>query len=226
MAKKLTKKQINQIKKTVVKHPKGGIIITIIILLALIAGALYYFLVLNKPEVKTYFKLKGPDTVSVALEGTYEEKGFECFYKNEDVSSSVTTTYYDSNNQVVTSIDTSKEATFTAKYVADSKYSFENNTLTRTINVTAVEPLLISFLELGNKYTGDSIYIKAGETDILIDAGSQKNSATAISNYVNQHCTDGKLEYVIATHAHEDHIAAFVGSKTDGTGIFNNYKIK
>ena len=32
----------------------------------------------------------------------------------------------------------------------------------------------IHFLELGNKYSGDSIYIKAGENDILIDAGSRK----------------------------------------------------
>ncbi len=224
MAKKLTKKQVAALKKAAVKHPKGGIIITIIILLALIAGALYYFLVINKPEVKTYFRLVGLDTVSVAIDGTYNEQGFGCFYKNEDVSSSVTVTYYNSDNETVTNIDTSKEATFTAKYVADSQYSFETNTLQRTINVTAVEPIQINFLELGNKYTGDSIYIKAGNTDILIDAGSQKNSATAISNYVDQYCTDGVLEYVISTHAHEDHIAGFVGSKSD-TGIFYKYKI-
>ena len=33
--------------------------------------------------------------------------------------------------------------------------------------------LSIHFMELGNEYAGDSIYIKAGETDILIDAGSR-----------------------------------------------------
>ena len=86
------------------------------------------------------------------------------------------------------------------------------------------EALDIYFLELGNKYTGDSTYIKAGNVDILIDAGSRQNSASTISKFVDEHCKDGKLEYVIATHAHQDHIAGFVGSKSD-EGIFNHYKI-
>ena len=82
----------------------------------------------------------------------------------------------------------------------------------------------IHFLELGNKYTGDSTYIKAGDVDILIDAGSRQGSAATIKAFVDQHCTDGKLEYVIATHAHQDHIAGFVGTK-EAPGIFASYKI-
>ena len=82
----------------------------------------------------------------------------------------------------------------------------------------------INFLELGNKYTGDSTFIKAGDVDILIDAGSRQNSATTIANFVDQYCSDGKLEYVIATHAHQDHIAGFVGSNSDA-GILKRYKI-
>ena len=87
-----------------------------------------------------------------------------------------------------------------------------------------VAPLDINFLELGNKYTGDSTFIKAGDADILIDAGSRKNSATTISTFIDTYCTDGVLEYVIATHAHQDHIAGFVGSNAD-TGILKKYKI-
>ena len=86
------------------------------------------------------------------------------------------------------------------------------------------EGLDINFLELGNKYTGDSTFIKAGSVDILIDAGSRQNSATTIANFVDQYCTDGVLEYVIATHAHQDHIAGFVGSNND-EGILKHYKI-
>lgn len=85
--------------------------------------------------------------------------------------------------------------------------------------------LSIHFLELGNKYTGDSVYIKAGDTDVLIDAGSKKNSATTIKNYLNTQMDDNKLEYVIATHAHEDHIAGFVGSNAD-KGIFETYEVE
>ena len=86
------------------------------------------------------------------------------------------------------------------------------------------EAIDINFLELGNKYTGDSTFIKAGNMDILIDAGSRQNSATTIANFIDQYCTDGTLEFVIATHAHQDHIAGFVGSNSD-QGILKRYKI-
>ena len=91
------------------------------------------------------------------------------------------------------------------------------------VNAIKNETLSIHFMELGNGSNGDSIYIKAGETDILIDAGSEKSSAKSIGDYVDQYCTDGKLEYVIATHADEDHIAGFVGT-TAAKGIFDRYE--
>ncbi|MGN0823319.1 MAG: hypothetical protein ACI4NG_06065, partial [Candidatus Gallimonas sp.] len=37
--------------------------------------------------------------------------------------------------------------------------------------------LSIHFMELGNKYAGDSTLIKIGDTEILVDAGSRKSSA-------------------------------------------------
>ena len=82
----------------------------------------------------------------------------------------------------------------------------------------------INFRELGNQYTGDCTFIKAGDKDILIDAGSRQGSAETIANFIDNYCSDGKLEYVIATHAHQDHIAGFVGTKS-ATGILKRYKI-
>lgn len=78
------------------------------------------------------------------------------------------------------------------------------------------------FMELGNANAGDSIYIKAGDVDILIDAGSLASSAANITKYVDQYCTDNTLEYVVATHADEDHISGFVGTST-APGIFDYY---
>ena len=100
----------------------------------------------------------------------------------------------------------------------------EHNT---AIEGVTYDEFQMHFLELGNKYSGDSTYIKAGDIDILIDAGSRKSSAITIKEYVDQYCTDGKLEYVIATHAHQDHIAGFVGSNSGKikTGIYYQYKI-
>lgn len=84
------------------------------------------------------------------------------------------------------------------------------------------EELSIHFLELGNKYTGDCTLIKVGDTEVLIDAGSRKGSAATIVPYVQQYCTDGVLEYVIATHAHQDHIAGFVGTSS-AKGVFESF---
>lgn len=82
--------------------------------------------------------------------------------------------------------------------------------------------LSIHFLELGNNYAGDCIYIKAGDTDILVDAGSREESVSTIKNYVNNYVTDNILEYVIVTHADRDHIAGF-GAKES---IFDLYECK
>lgn len=92
---------------------------------------------------------------------------------------------------------------------------------TQSVSGIVYDDFQIHFMELGNIYAGDSIFIKAGENDILIDAGSRASSGTTIRNYIDRYCEDGKLEYVIATHAHQDHIAAF--GCTDG--IFYSYSI-
>ena len=116
-------------------------------------------------------------------------------------------------------------AFFAYKYVIEPRMN--NNEPTSSQRSTYVgdsAAMDINFLELGNKYTGDSTFIKAGDVDILIDAGSRQNSASTIANFIDSYCTDGVLDYVIATHAHQDHIAGFVGSNSD-QGIFKRYKI-
>ncbi len=81
----------------------------------------------------------------------------------------------------------------------------------------------IHFLELGNKFTGDCTYIKVGDVDVLIDAGSKTSSITTIDTYLSRYVTDGILEYVIVTHAHEDHYAGFATSETKDS-IFDLYE--
>ena len=76
----------------------------------------------------------------------------------------------------------------------------------------------IHFMMLGNDAAGDCTYIKAGDTDILIDAGSTKESYITTSAYINKYCKDKKLEYVVATHGDADHIYAF-------PKFFQNYEV-
>ena len=105
------------------------------------------------------------------------------------------------------------------KYYKNDK----NEEIETLAEVVASGDLQIHFLELGNKYTGDCTYIKAGENDILIDAGSRVSSIETIDEYISNFVSDGKLEYVIVTHAHQDHYAGFATSeKTDS--LFDLYE--
>ena len=106
--------------------------------------------------------------------------------------------------------------------VGFSGYAIANSPQSDTLFKVASGDLSVHFLELGNKYAGDCIYVKANDKDILIDAGSRQNSVTTIKNYVDNYCTDNTLEYVVATHAHQDHIAAFSSTSTR-KGIFAEY---
>ncbi len=85
--------------------------------------------------------------------------------------------------------------------------------------------LQIHFIELGNKYTGDCTYIRAGENDILIDAGSKASSVETIDKYLRNYVKDKTLEYVIVTHAHEDHYAGFATSEKKDS-LFDLYECK
>lgn len=81
----------------------------------------------------------------------------------------------------------------------------------------------IHFLELGNKYTGDSTYIKVGNIDILIDCGSRASSVSTVKSYLDNYVNDGTLEYVIVTHAHQDHYAGFATGENTKS-IFDHYE--
>jgi len=104
---------------------------------------------------------------------------------------------------------------------------FSNSTESSFINVNTVksQDLSIHFLELGNVYTGDCTLIKVGNTEVLIDAGSKASSISTITNYLNQYIEDQTIEYVIVTHAHEDHYAGFATNENVDS-LFDLYKIE
>ena len=102
-------------------------------------------------------------------------------------------------------------------------YYLDRNRFTSEVYTSGA--MQVHFLELGNKYTGDCTYIKAGDTDILIDAGSRTDSIQTIDNYLRNFVTDGKLEYVIVTHAHQDHYAGFATNE-NSESLFDKYSVE
>lgn len=87
---------------------------------------------------------------------------------------------------------------------------------------TVYDDFQIHFMQLGNNKNGDAIYIKAGDNDILIDAGA--SDTTTIKKYMNNYVKDNKLEYVIVTHRDSDHLEGIVGTKAN-PGILDSYEI-
>lgn len=223
MKKSQVNKVENNIKKTAKKNPKEFAIGVVILIVFAIIAAVVYFVFIKEPQHD--LDINGKTVMSLEIGEVYHEDGATATYKNEDVSDKIEFTYRLSkkDGEIVTSIDTSEECCYYVVYsISYEKWSEE---ATRIVYV-GTEPISVNFLELGNYHTGDCTYIKAGQTDILIDAGSKKGSAETIANFLNQpgRVEDGIIEYVIATHRHEDHIAGFVGSK-DCPGIFDRYSV-
>ena len=78
---------------------------------------------------------------------------------------------------------------------------------------TVTGTLKVSYIDVGQ---ADSILIQQGSSSMLIDAGNNEDSNT-VKNYIsNQGIT--KLDYVIGTHPHEDHIGGM-------DYIINSFKI-
>ncbi|HEY8889349.1 MAG TPA: MBL fold metallo-hydrolase [Clostridium sp.] len=89
----------------------------------------------------------------------------------------------------------------------------ENITSVSNGKKTVTGTLKVSYMDVGQ---ADSILIQQGSSSMLIDAGNNEDSST-VKNYIfNQGIT--KLDYVIGTHPHEDHIGGM-------DYIINSFKI-
>ena len=80
--------------------------------------------------------------------------------------------------------------------------------------VNSGEELMVYFLDVGQ---ADSILIRAGNNNMLIDAGNNEDGALIVS-YLKELGVE-QLDYVVGTHPHEDHI----GGMDD---IINNFDIE
>lgn len=124
----------------------------------------------------------------------------------------------------VTSISVDSTSGF-ASYISSLKtvYTFSSEPFTKssltkdydeTFKVNTSSYLDTYVLEMSYEY-GDSIYIRSGNFDMLIDAGQYADGAT-VNQMLNEYCTDKILDVLIVTHAHADHYGGF------GNGALNS----
>lgn len=222
--KKSTAKKVTKMAK---KNPKAFIILVLVVVLLVGLGIGGYFVYTNFINPPHEFSLVGGNVESIGLNSEYVEKGVKATYKGQDVSNKVKISYFEGTGSSKTAVDkitTDEIKTFTVDYsIAHEKLQ---ESLSRTVNVVDVAPMSINFLELGNYNTGDCTYIKAGDVDILIDAGSKTSSTETVVNYLKEsgHVDDNRIEYLVVTHAHEDHIASLVGTDSK-PGVLETFDI-
>jgi competence protein ComEC len=91
--------------------------------------------------------------------------------------------------------------------------------------------IIVSFLDVGQ---GDSILIRSADNAVLIDGGERRNR-TVIQDYLNE-AEITRLDYVVATHPHSDHIGGLITilrdfeigcvlipDATNNTDVFENF---
>lgn len=223
-----SKKIYKEGKKYAKKNPKGflALIITLIFIAALAIGG---FIVYKKLNPDHSFKLNGAAVMSLKVNGDpYIEQGAIATYGNNDISKEIVITYHKKtkDGEIVDKIEVNELEKYYVSYSV--QHEKMNESIYREVNIVETASISINFLELGNWNTGDSTYIKAGETDILIDGGSKRNSASTIVDYLKGagRVEDNTIEYLIVTHAHEDHIASLVGSMKNNDGVLDKFTVK
>jgi beta-lactamase superfamily II metal-dependent hydrolase len=88
------------------------------------------------------------------------------------------------------------------------------------LTVTAAsKTLMVRFKEILSGTYCDSILIKYGDWECLIDGGNSSDKAT-VASALSAYCTDHKLDMYIGTHSHNDHLGIFTSAKaTDNVFI-------
>ena len=112
---------------------------------------------------------------------------------------------------------------FTFLEVGQTETSSSSSSSSTSTVDDGIADLSIHVLAPGVMEAGDCIYVRAGENDILIDAGPSYSAKDIVIPRLKELCVDGRFEYVIATHAHLDHIALF--SLFEG-GIFEEFEVE
>ena len=79
------------------------------------------------------------------------------------------------------------------------------------------EPIEVYFIEMQHIYA-DSIYIKKGNVDILIDAGYEYDGKN-VNKFVNEHCTDDRLDLFMVSHSDGDHVDGITQALKDVDNI-------
>lgn len=111
-------------------------------------------------------------------------------------------TVQDQTEQLETTKETTKPTTEeTTKATTESTTAATTVQPVETTQKPVSGKLTVHYIDVGQ---GDAILVQQGENAMLIDAGGNSNGPQVVSYIKGQGIT--RLEYVVGTHPHEDHI--------------------
>ncbi len=111
--------------------------------------------------------------------------------------------------EMISGFDTSEPGSFT---LTVSYLTFTTDFPYSVIDIDPDSLVVISFVDIGmaGGGPGEATLIECGDWDILVDSGENSPEATnELLKFLNDHVTDGVIEYLIATHQDADHIGGF-----------------
>ena len=123
----------------------------------------------------------------------------------------------DSSSNEVTSTPADSSSNEVSSTPSDSSSVEDSSSSDEPVIVSG--DLSIYVLEMSGIY-GDSIYLKQGDVDILIDAGWDTDGAY-VRDFVDEYCTDDVLDLVVVTHPHGDHVGGMATALTNVNTITN-----
>jgi hypothetical protein len=100
--------------------------------------------------------------------------------------------------------------------------SYTEGGVTKTVNISGItvtassgsgKTLMVRFKEILAGQYCDSIMIKYGDWECLIDGGNSQDEAT-VASALTTYCTDHVLDFYIGTHSHNDHLGIFTSATT------------
>ena len=121
-----------------------------------------------------------------------------------------------SSSSGFSSENASSSSGFSSEVSAEGSSYGETQSVTQendNVNNLDSDEMKVHFIDVGQ---GDSIFIELPNTKTMLIDAAENEYADRITNYIYS-CGYNKLDYVVATHPHSDHI----GGMADVIGAFN-----